>query len=148
ADPEMRALAQEELESGEARQEELAERLRILLLPRDPDDGRNLFLEIRAGTGGDESALFAGDLLRMYVRYAERNGWQTEIMSESPSELGGYKEVIVRLAGDGAYGKLKFESGGHRVQRVPETESQGRIHTSACTVAVMPEADEMEEINI
>ena len=148
SDPEMKDMAEEEIASGKSRLEALAEDLRILLLPRDPDDGRNLFLEIRAGTGGDESALFAGDLLRMYVRYAERNGWQTEIMSESASELGGYKEVIVRLAGDGAYGRLKFESGGHRVQRVPETEAQGRIHTSACTVAVMPEPDEMAEINI
>ncbi len=148
SDPDMKAMAEEELESGKARLDTLAEELQVLLLPRDPDDGRNLFLEIRAGTGGDESALFAGDLLRMYVRHAERQGWQTEIMSESASELGGYKEVIVRLAGDGAYGRLKFESGGHRVQRVPETEAQGRIHTSACTVAVMSEPDEMTEINI
>src|SRR5690606_5794412 len=116
SDPEMKGMAEEEIESGKERLEALAEELRILLLPRDPDDGRNLFLEIRAGTGGDESALFAGDLLRMYVRHAERNGWQTEVMSESPAELGGYKEVIIRLAGDGAYGRLKFESGGHRVQ--------------------------------
>ena len=148
ADPDMKELAEEELQSGRARLEALAEELRILLLPRDPDDDRNLFVEIRAGTGGDESALFAGDLLRMYIRHAERNRWQAEIMSESPSELGGYKEVIVRLVGEGAYGRLKFESGGHRVQRVPETEAQGRIHTSACTVAVMPEPDEMEEVNI
>lgn len=148
ADPDMREMAQEELELGQRRLDELAESLRLLLLPRDPDDGRNLFLEIRAGTGGDESALFAGDLLRMYLRHAERQGWRAEIMSESPSELGGYKEVIVRLAGDGAYGKLKFESGGHRVQRVPETEAQGRIHTSACTVAVMPEPDAQGEITI
>ncbi|TSH91915.1 peptide chain release factor 1 [Verticiella sediminum] len=148
ADPEMKAMAEEEIETGRVRLDELAEALRLLLLPRDPDDGRNLFLEIRAGTGGDESALFAGDLLRMYLRYAERRGWQTEIMSESASELGGYKEVIVRLAGEGAYGRLKFESGGHRVQRVPETEAQGRIHTSACTVAVMAEPDEMGEIDI
>lgn len=148
ADPDMKALAEEELDAGRERLEALASELQLLLLPRDPDDGRNLFLEIRAGTGGDESALFAGDLLRMYLRYAERNRWQTEIMSESAAELGGYKEVIVRLAGDGAYGRLKFESGGHRVQRVPETEAQGRIHTSACTVAVMPEADEMAEISI
>ncbi len=148
ADPEMREMAEEELEAGEQRLEELVEKLRILLLPRDPDDDRNLILEIRAGTGGDESALFAGDLLRMYLRYAERKGWQSEIMSQSPSELGGYKEVIVRLVGDGAYGRLKFESGGHRVQRVPETESQGRIHTSACTVAVMPEPDEVGDIEI
>nr|WP_253206739.1 peptide chain release factor 1 [Verticiella sp. GG226] len=148
ADPDMKAMAEEEIETGRARMSALADELQLLLLPKDPDDARNLFLEIRAGTGGDESALFAGDLLRMYLRHAERNRWQTEIMSESPSELGGYKEVIVRLAGEGAYGKLKFESGGHRVQRVPETEAQGRIHTSACTVAVMPEPDEMAEINI
>ncbi len=148
SDPEMRDMAEEELEAGEERLRELTEKLRIQLLPRDPDDDRNLVLEIRAGTGGDESALFAGDLLRMYLRYAERMGWQSEILSQSPSELGGYKEVIVRLVGQGAYGRLKFESGGHRVQRVPETESQGRIHTSACTVAVMPEPDEMGEIEI
>jgi len=148
ADPEMREMAEEELEQGQARLTELAESLRLLLLPRDPDDDRNLFLEIRAGTGGDESALFAGDLLRMYLRHAERQGWRAEIMSGHPSELGGYKEVIVRLEGDGAYGKLKFESGGHRVQRVPETESQGRIHTSACTVAVMAEPDEQAEITV
>lgn len=148
SDPEMRDMAEEELEAGEGRLRELTEKLRIQLLPRDPDDDRNLVLEIRAGTGGDESALFAGDLLRMYLRYAERMGWQSEILSQSPSELGGYKEVIVRLVGQGAYGRLKFESGGHRVQRVPETESQGRIHTSACTVAVMPEPDEMGEIEI
>jgi peptide chain release factor 1 len=122
--------------------------LQLLLLPRDPDDGRSLFLEIRAGTGGDESALFSGDLLRMYSRYAENRGWRVELMSESPSELGGYKEVIVRIDGDGAYGRLKFESGAHRVQRVPATEAQGRIHTSACTVAVMPEADAITEIVI
>ncbi len=148
SEPDMKAMAEEEIETGRARMTVLADELQLLLLPRDPDDARNLFIEIRAGTGGDESALFAGDLLRMYLRHAERNRWQTEIMSESPSELGGYKEVIVRLAGEGAYGKLKFESGGHRVQRVPETEAQGRIHTSACTVAVMPEPDEMGEINI
>lgn len=147
-DPDMREMAEEEIEQGETQLEELGAALRILLLPRDPDDDRNLFLEIRAGTGGDESALFAGDLLRMYLRFAERQGWRAEIMSEHASELGGYKEVIVRLAGEGAYGRLKFESGGHRVQRVPETESQGRIHTSACTVAVMPEPDEHSEINI
>ncbi|MEC5205330.1 peptide chain release factor 1 [Vogesella perlucida] len=114
--------------------------------PKDPNDDKNILLEIRAGTGGDEAALFAGDLLRMYTRYAERNRWQTEILSASESDLGGYKEVIVRIAGDGAYSRLKFESGGHRVQRVPATETQGRIHTSACTVAVMPEADEIAEV--
>ena len=122
--------------------------MQLQLLPRDPDDGRSVFLEIRAGTGGDESALFSGDLLRMYTRYAEQQGWKVELMSESPSELGGYKEVIVRLDGEGAYGRLKFESGAHRVQRVPATEAQGRIHTSACTVAVMPEADAATEIVI
>jgi peptide chain release factor 1 len=148
ADPDMKDLAEDELKAGKTRLEQLAGELQLLLLPKDPDDGRSLFIEIRAGTGGDESALFAGDLLRMYTRYAERQRWQVEIMSASESELGGYKEVIVRVAGDGAYGQLKFESGGHRVQRVPETEAQGRIHTSACTVAVMPEADEMEEVNI
>jgi peptide chain release factor 1 len=148
SDPDMKDMAEDELKSGKARLEQLANDLQLLLLPRDPDDGRSLFIEIRAGTGGDESALFAGDLLRMYTRYAERQRWQVEIMSASESELGGYKEVILRVAGDGAYGALKFESGGHRVQRVPETEAQGRIHTSACTVAVMPEADEMAEVNI
>src|SRR5690625_3273111 len=147
-DPELGEMAADEVASGEAELVNLSEELRVLLLPCDPDDGRNLFLEIRAGTGGDESALFAGDLLRMYLRHAERQGWRTEIMSSHESELGGYKEVIVRIEGDGAYGKLKFESGGHRVQRVPETESQGRIHTSACTVAVMPEPDEQEDLVI
>ena len=126
--------------------ERLEAELQKALLPRDPNDERNLFLEVRAGTGGDESALFAGDLFRMYTRYAERQGWQVEIISESPSELGGYKEVIARIVGQGAYSKLKFESGGHRVQRVPETETQGRIHTSACTVAVLPEADAVDEV--
>jgi peptide chain release factor 1 len=119
-----------------------------MMLPKDPNDDRNIFLEIRAGTGGDESALFAGDLLRMYTRFAERQRWQVEMVSESPSELGGYKEVIVRIVGHGSYSRLKFESGGHRVQRVPATETQGRIHTSACTVAVMPEADEIGEVDI
>ncbi|MDR3394151.1 MAG: peptide chain release factor 1 [Parasulfuritortus sp.] len=147
-DPEMKELAEAELEDGKARQAELEAELQVLLLPRDPNDERNLFLEIRAGTGGNESALFAGALFRMYARYAERQRWKLEIMSESPGEVGGYKEIICRIIGQGAYSKLKFESGGHRVQRVPETESQGRIHTSACTVAVMPEADELEEINI
>jgi peptide chain release factor 1 len=148
ADPEMRGLAEEEIKSGRARLEQLESELQVLLLPKDPDDDRSLFLEIRAGTGGDESALFSADLLRMYTRYAERRGWRVELMSESPSELGGYKEVIVRIDGAGAYGRLKFESGAHRVQRVPATEAQGRIHTSACTVAVMPEADEAGEIVI
>lgn len=148
SDLEMRDMAEEEYKLGKERLEQLDADLQILLLPRDPDDGRSVFLEIRAGTGGDESALFAGDLLRMYTRYAENKGWKVELMSESESEVGGYKEVIARLDGDGVYGQLKFESGAHRVQRVPETETQGRIHTSACTVAVLPEADELSDIVI
>ena len=148
ADPDMKELAQEEITTAKARIEQLEADLQKMLLPKDPNDERNIYLEIRAGTGGDEAALFAGDLLRMYTRYAERNRWQVEMVSESPSEIGGYKEVIVRLIGHGAYSKLKFESGGHRVQRVPATETQGRIHTSACTVAVMPEADEVEDVEI
>ena len=148
ADPDMKEFAQEELQQAKERMASLELELQKMLLPKDPNDERNIFLEIRAGTGGDESALFAGDLLRMYSRYAERQRWQVEMVSESPSELGGYREVIVRIVGAGAYSKLKFESGGHRVQRVPATETQGRIHTSACTVAVMPEADEMEDVNI
>ena len=147
-DPDMREFAQEEIESGKARMETSALELQKLLLPRDPSDERNIFLEIRAGTGGDESALFAGDLFRMYSRYAERQRWKVEVVSASESELGGYKEIIARIEGQGAYSKLKFESGGHRVQRVPETETQGRIHTSACTVAVMPEADEISDVVI
>jgi len=148
SDAEMKVFAQEELASAQSRTEALTLELQKMMLPKDPDDERNIFLEIRAGTGGDESALFAGDLLRMYTRYAERQRWQVEIVSASPSELGGYKEVIVRIIGPGAYARLKFESGGHRVQRVPATESQGRIHTSACTVAVMPEADEIVDVHI
>jgi len=148
ADPDMRELAETELADGEAKIARLETDLQAALLPRDPNDERNIFLEIRAGTGGDESALFAGALLRMYTRYAERHGWRVEIVSDNPGEVGGHKEVIVRIVGQGAYSRLKFESGGHRVQRVPETESQGRIHTSACTVAVMPEADEVGEIDI
>ena len=148
SDPDMKEFAQEEVAAAKARIEELEAELQKMLLPKDPNDERNIFLEIRAGTGGDEAALFAGDLLRMYTRYAERNRWQVEMVSESSSEIGGYKEVIVRIVGQGAYSKLKFESGGHRVQRVPATETQGRIHTSACTVAVMPEADELEDIDI
>jgi peptide chain release factor 1 len=148
ADPELRAFADEEAQAAADRTEREEQALQRLLLPRDPNDERNVILEIRAGTGGDESALFAGDLLRMYLRYAERQGWQTELMSESASELGGWREVIVRIAGDGAWSRLKFESGGHRVQRVPETEAQGRIHTSACTVAVMAEADDLVDIAI
>jgi peptide chain release factor 1 len=147
-DPELRAFADEEIAAADARMQRESALLERLLLPKDPNDERNVLLEIRAGTGGDESALFAGDLLRMYMRYAERQRWQTEIMSENASDLGGYKEVIVRIAGDAVYSRLKYESGGHRVQRVPETEAQGRIHTSACTVAVMAEADEVGEISI
>lgn len=148
SDPDMKELAQAEFTECREKLEQLDKDLEIMLLPTDPNDKRNIFLEIRAGTGGDESALFAGDLLRMYMRYAERQGWKTEIVSKSESDLGGYKEVIVRVIGDGAYSKLKCESGGHRVQRVPATESQGRIHTSACTVAVLPELDEVEEVHI
>jgi peptide chain release factor 1 len=148
AEPDMVDMAQEEIASAEAELRQLDAELQRLLLPRDPDDKRNAFLEIRAGTGGDESALFAADLLRMYTRYAERQGWRTEIISESPSELGGYKEVVIRIEGEGAYGQLRFESGGHRVQRVPATETQGRIHTSACTVAVLAEPDEQEAVKI
>ena len=148
ADPDMKVLAEEEIHAARSRIETLAGELQRLLLPKDPNDERNVFLEIRAGTGGDESALFAGDLLRMYMRYAERNRWRTEIISANESDLGGYKEVIVRIEGAGAYSKLKFESGGHRVQRVPETEAQGRIHTSAATVAVLPEADEIRDVKI
>ena len=148
ADAEMAAMAADEIDSAQAELAALDAELQLMLLPKDPDDERHAFLEIRAGTGGDESALFSGDLLRMYTRYAEQRGWRVELMSESPSELGGYKEVIARIEGDGAYGRLKFESGAHRVQRVPATEAQGRIHTSACTVAIMAEADEMSEIVI
>jgi peptide chain release factor 1 len=148
SDPEMKDFAQDEIAAARARMEQLEADLQKMLLPKDPNDERNIFLEIRAGTGGDEAALFAGDLLRMYTRFAERNRWQVEMISESESELGGYKEVIVRIVGFGAYSRLKFESGGHRVQRVPATETQGRIHTSACTVAIMPEADEVEDVNI
>jgi len=146
ADPAMKAFADEELKTARAAMEGLEAELQKSLLPRDPNDDRNTFLEVRAGTGGDESALFAGDLFRMYTRYSERQGWQVEIISESPAELGGYKEVIARVIGQGAYAKLKFESGGHRVQRVPATEAQGRIHTSACTVAVLPEADAIDDV--
>jgi peptide chain release factor 1 len=136
----------EELKNARASMERLEAELQKALLPKDPNDERNIFVEVRAGAGGDESALFAGEVFRMYARYAERQRWQVEIISESPSELGGYKEVIVRIVGQGAYSKLKFESGGHRVQRVPETEAQGRIHTSACTVAVLPEADAVNDV--
>ncbi len=148
AEEDMREMAEEEVVSASAELETLEAELQRMLLPKDPDDARPAFVEIRAGTGGDESALFAGDLLRMYSRFAESQGWKTEIMSESVSELGGYKEVVVRFEGEQVYGALKFESGGHRVQRVPATETQGRIHTSACTVAVLAEPDEAEAIQI
>ena len=148
SDPEMKTFANEEIQNGKERLETLQTQLRTMLIPKDENDTRNVMLEIRAGTGGEESALFAGDLLRMYSRYAERRGWRVELMSESPSELGGYREVIVELSGTDVYATMKFESGGHRVQRVPETEAQGRIHTSACTVAVMPEAAEVGEIEL
>jgi peptide chain release factor 1 len=148
ADPDMAAMAQEEIDAAEGDLLRLHQELQTALLPRDPDDARNAFLEIRAGTGGDESALFAADLLRMYLRFAERQGWRAEVMSESVSDLGGYKEAVVRLEGTDVYARLRFESGGHRVQRVPATETQGRIHTSACTVAVMPEPDEAEEVQL
>jgi peptide chain release factor 1 len=147
-DADMADMAQEEIASASAELQQLESELQRMLLPKDPDDARNAFVEIRAGTGGDESALFAGDLLRMYSRYCERQGWKTELISESPSELGGYKEVVLRVEGSNVYGALKFESGGHRVQRVPATETQGRIHTSACTVAVLPEPDEAQAIQI
>jgi peptide chain release factor 1 len=146
ADPAMREFAEAEIKETRERLVELENRLQTELLPKDPNDERNIFLEVRAGTGGDESGLFAGDLFRMYSRFAERNKWQVEVMSQSPSDLGGHKEIIARIIGQGAYSKLKFESGGHRVQRVPATETQGRIHTSACTVAVLPEADEVADV--
>jgi peptide chain release factor 1 len=145
-DPEMKSFAESEVRAAREKMADLEDELQRLLLPRDPNDERNIFLEIRAGTGGDESALFAGDLFRMYARFAERSRWQMEVISSNPSELGGYKEVVARIVGNGAYSRLKFESGGHRVQRVPATETQGRIHTSAATVAVMPEADEVADI--
>ena len=147
-DADMADLAREEIAAAQAELAELDAELQRMLLPRDPDDARNAFVEIRAGTGGDESALFAGDLARMYTRYAQGRGWRVEVMSESPAELGGYKELVLRIAGEGVYGLLRFESGGHRVQRVPVTETQGRIHTSAATVAVMPEPDEAQAITL
>jgi peptide chain release factor 1 len=147
-DPQMRDYAEQERRAAESRLGALEGELQAMLLPKDPSDERNVFVEIRAGTGGEESALFAAALFRMYARYAERRRWTVEIVSESPSDLGGYREIIARIAGAGAYAKLKFESGGHRVQRVPETEAQGRIHTSACTVAVLPEADPVADITI
>ncbi|TBM11806.1 peptide chain release factor 1 [Hafnia alvei] len=143
-DPEMREMAQEEISEAKNQIVDLEQQLQILLLPKDPDDERSCYLEIRAGTGGDEAALFAGDMFRMYSRYAEARRWKVEVMSANEGEHGGFKEVIAKVIGEGAYGRLKFESGGHRVQRVPATESQGRIHTSACTVAVMPEIPEAE----
>ncbi|MDP2245598.1 peptide chain release factor 1 [Pseudomonas sp.] len=148
SDPDMRAMAEEEVAEARGKLVELEDNLQRMLLPKDPRDGRNVFLEVRAGTGGDEAAIFSGDLFRMYSRYAERRGWRVEILSASEGEHGGFKEVIARVEGENVYGKLKFESGAHRVQRVPETESQGRIHTSACTVAVLPEPDEQAEIDI
>lgn len=148
SDPDLREMAEEEVKEARVRLGVLEEQLQRMLLPKDPNDARNVFLEIRAGTGGDEAAIFSGDLFRMYSRYAERQGWRVEILSESLGEHGGYKEVISRVEGDNVYAKLKFESGAHRVQRVPETESQGRIHTSACTVAVLPEPDEQAAIEI
>ena len=148
ADIELRAMAEEELVTLNARYEELELELQKHLLPKDPYDDHNIFLEVRAGTGGDEAAIFAGDLMRMYARYAERQGWQVEILSQSEGEHGGYKEVIARIQGQGAYSRLKFESGAHRVQRVPETEAQGRVHTSAATVAILPELEESEEIDL
>ena len=145
-DPEMAELAREEIAAAQSDLERLQLELQTALIPRDPDDARNAFVEIRAGTGGDESALFAGDLARMYLRYFERQGWRVEIMSQSDAELGGYKELVLRVEGEQVFEQLRFESGGHRVQRVPVTEAQGRIHTSACTVAVMPEPDAAEEV--
>ncbi len=148
SDPELRQLAEDELQQSSSRLESLENRIRVLLLPKDPNDDNNIFLEIRAGTGGDEAAIFAGDLFRMYQKYAEARNWPLEILSQNPGEHGGFREVIVRVAGQGAYSRFKFESGTHRVQRVPETESQGRIHTSACTVAILPEVEGVEEIDI
>lgn len=148
SDPELREMAKEEINAAEAQREELEQQLQILLLPKDPNDNHNVFLEVRAGTGGDEAAIFSGDLARMYQRYAERQGWTTELINENRGEHGGYKEIILRVSGQNVYSQLKFESGTHRVQRVPETESQGRVHTSACTVAIMPEVDSVDEIDI
>ncbi len=147
-DREVRAMAKDEMEAAKLQETEFEQALQVLLLPKDPNDERNIFLEVRAGTGGAEAALFAGDLYRMYLRYAEQKGWKAEVMSESDGEQGGYKEIIVRISGQDVYSQLKFEAGAHRVQRVPETEAQGRIHTSACTVAVLPEVEDVEfEIN-
>jgi peptide chain release factor 1 len=147
-DPEMRELAEEDIAQTSESLEELTARLQTLLLPKDPNDHSNVFLEIRAGTGGDEAAIFSGDLFRMYTKFAEGKGWRIEVLNERPGEHGGFKEIISRIEGKDVYSQLKFESGAHRVQRVPETESQGRIHTSACTVAIMPEVDEIDSIDI
>ena len=147
-DADMREMAKEELKNASEKQQQLEQQLQILMLPVDPNEGKNVFLEIRAGAGGDEASIFAGDLFRMYSRYAEKRKWKMEIINENRGEHGGYKEIISRIIGDDVYARMKFESGGHRVQRVPETESQGRVHTSACTVAIMPEADELEESEI
>ncbi|MFT7109379.1 MAG: peptide chain release factor 1 [Psychrobacter glaciei] len=147
-DPEMREMGQEEYKSAKAEIERLEADLQILLLPKDPNDGKNVIVEIRAGTGGDEAAIFSGDLFRMYTRYAEKRGWKFEVMNSNEGDHGGYKEIILRIAGDAVFSQLKFESGVHRVQRVPATESQGRVHTSACTVAVMPEVEDEAEVNI
>ncbi|MBS7661904.1 peptide chain release factor 1 [Pseudomonas lalucatii] len=148
SDPDLREMAEEEVAAAKVQLTELEDRLQRMLLPKDPNDGRNVYLEVRAGTGGDEAAIFSGDLFRMYSRYAEKQGWRVEVLSANEGEHGGFKEVIARVEGDNVYAKLKFESGAHRVQRVPETESQGRIHTSACTVAVLPEPDEQATIEI
>jgi peptide chain release factor 1 len=148
SDPDMREMGQEEMRSGEAQREALELDLQKLLLPKDPNDSKNVFLEIRAGTGGDEAAIFSGDLFRMYSRFAETQRWKVEVISENQGDHGGYKEIIARIVGQGVFSKLKFESGAHRVQRVPDTESQGRTHTSACTVAIMAEADEQDAIEI
>jgi peptide chain release factor 1 len=147
-DPDIAEYAKEEIRNVERKLSDLEEMLQVALLPKDPNDSRNIFLEIRAGTGGDESALFAADLFKMYSRYADKTGWKIDLVSQSHSDLGGYKEIIIKISGQEVYARLKFESGGHRVQRVPETETQGRVHTSACTVAVMPEADALEEVKI
>ena len=147
-DPEMRSMGQEELEASKTQQTELEAELQVLMLPVDPNDNSNIFLEVRAGTGGDEAAIFSGDLLRMYTKYAESNGWRVEVVNSNPGEHGGFKEVICRVSGERVYSRLKFESGAHRVQRVPETESQGRIHTSACTVAILPEVEAIDDVSI
>ena len=148
SDPELRELAKEEQKEAEENKQNLQHQLEILLLPKDPNDNRNIFLEVRAGTGGDEASIFSGDLAKMYQRYAEKQGWNIEIINENRGDHGGYKEIIMRIAGQDVYSQMKFESGAHRVQRVPETESQGRVHTSACTVAIMPEVESVDEYEI